>query len=167
VQQYEQIYRLYFRDIYLYLCSLTRDEALAEELTAEVFARAIASLHKFRGECDLRVWLCQIAKNCWLTHCRHRGREAELPAQEPADDTCTIEQTLENRDVALRLHQYLHTMPEPYKEVFTLRVFCELPFAQIAALFGKTESWARVTYHRARRKLQQWSEEQEDGQGEL
>ena len=46
-------------------------------------------------------------------------------------------------------------MEEPYKEVFQLRVFGELSFADIGKIFHKTESWARVTYHRARLKLQE------------
>ena len=47
----------------------------------------------------------------------------------------------------------LHQLPEPYKEVFSLRVFGELPFAQIGELFGKTDSWARVIFYRAKTKL--------------
>jgi RNA polymerase sigma-70 factor (ECF subfamily) len=53
-------------------------------------------------------------------------------------------------------------MDEPYKEVFSLRVFGELPFAQIAELFGKTESWARVTYHRAKSKIAAIIKEEND-----
>ena len=64
-----------------------------------------------------------------------------------------MEETLADRDTARQLHRLLHDLPEPYKEVFSLRIFGELPFAQIGELFGKTESWARVTYFRARQKL--------------
>ena len=53
----------------------------------------------------------------------------------------------------MTIHAHLHELSEPYKEVFTLRVFGELEYSQIAQLFGKTESWARVTYHRAKMKL--------------
>lgn len=60
-----------------------------------------------------------------------------------------------DRDAAKRLHRLLHDLPEPYKEVFSLRTFGELPFAQIGELFDKTESWARVTYFRARQKLKE------------
>ena len=156
----DELYRLYFRDVYLYLRSLTGSEHLAEELTAEALARALRGLDAFRGQCDVRVWLCQIAKNCWRNHCRSQGREVPTAPQAWPDAGCTIKQGLEDADLAARIHAYLHTMAEPYKEVFTLRVFCELPFAQIAALFGKTESWARVTYHRARLKIATWMEEQ-------
>ncbi|MCI8506976.1 MAG: hypothetical protein HFJ06_00220 [Lachnospiraceae bacterium] len=49
----------------------------------------------------------------------------------------------------MQVYKVLHEMKEPYKEVFSLRVFGQLSFAKIAGIFGKTESWARVTYHRA------------------
>lgn len=58
-----------------------------------------------------------------------------------------------DEESALLVHQFLHQMREPYKEVFTLRVFGELPFEKIAALFGKTPNWARVTFYRAKKRL--------------
>ena len=66
-----------------------------------------------------------------------------------------MEETLADRDTARQLHRLLQDIPEPYKEVFSLRIFGELSFAQIGELFGKTESWARVTYFRARQKLKE------------
>ena len=60
-----------------------------------------------------------------------------------------------NSETSFAVHRFLHNMEEPYKEVFQLRVFGELSFDEIAKLFGKTDSWARVTYHRARIKIQE------------
>lgn len=62
---------------------------------------------------------------------------------------------LEQREGALSLYQKLHALPEPYREVFWLRVYGELTFAEIAALHHKTESWARVTFYRARMKMKE------------
>ena len=166
MREYEQVYRRYFKDIYLYLYSLTRDTHLAEELTAETFARAVSGIKAFRGECDVRVWLCQIAKNCFYAHAKKQKRHIPLEDAPPVPAASpSPADPIEDRDTARRLHILLHTLPEPYKEVFTLRVFCELPFGQIAALFGKTESWARVTYHRARQKLLNALTEQEEEHG--
>ena len=58
-----------------------------------------------------------------------------------------------DKETAFAIHKVLHTLNEPYKEVFSLRTFGELSFKQIAELFGKTETWARVTYHRARLRI--------------
>lgn len=57
--------------------------------------------------------------------------------------------------------QLLHGLPEPYREVFMWRVFGELSFREIGDLYGKTDNWACVTYHRARKRIQQGLEEME------
>ena len=159
MDEFEAIYARCFSSVYRYARRLTRDEALAEELTAETFFRALKNLSRYdESKSDIRIWLCQIAKNTWISQCRRRGRE--LPLEEAPDtQVFSIERALEDKEAARRLHSLLHKMDEPYKEVFALRVFGELPYAEIAALFGKTESWARVTYHRAKNKLMQEMED--------
>ncbi|MCR5181485.1 MAG: sigma-70 region 4 domain-containing protein, partial [Clostridia bacterium] len=61
----------------------------------------------------------------------------------------------------VRLHRVLHSLEEPYKEVFSLRSFGELSFRDIGSIFGKTENWARVTYHRARKKLMEGMDDED------
>ena len=154
MDDFEHIYRAYFRDVELYLLALCRDEHLAAELCSQVFFAALEQYPKFRGECHVRTWLCAIGRNQYLSHLRKTGRELPLE-EELIDDRVSVEERLADRQEAMRIHKVLHSLPEPYKEVFSLRTFGELPFRQIAALFGKTESWARVTYHRARLKIKE------------
>lgn len=112
------------------------------------------SIDTFRGECKLSVWLCQIAKNTLYTEMKRKKRQIDIPLDViPADDD--MEQKLFNQETAFRLHQLLHLLEEPYKEVFWMRTFGELSFKEIGLLWGKTESWARVTYHRARMKIKE------------
>ena len=149
---FEAVYRQYFADVYKYALALSRDEQTAEEVTQETFFKALTAIDSFRGDCQLRVWLCQIARNQYLTLCRERKKFTDA---EPEPGDSGIEEGFADREDARRLHILLHALPEPYKEVFSLRTFGELPFSQIGGLFGKTESWARVTYFRARRKLEE------------
>ena len=100
----EQLYRLYFQDVYLYLRSLCGSEQLAEELTAETFSQALAGLHRFRGDCDVRVWLCQIAKYQYYTHCRKQKRQPQPLPEHLPDSRCSLEQALEDKDAAARIH---------------------------------------------------------------
>ena len=151
--EFEEVYRLYFRDVYRYCLGLTRDEALAEEITQETFFKALKSLDKFDGKCRIYVWLCQIAKHTYFTHHERQKQRGELPEDLPASES--LEEKLMTKEAAFEIHRILHTLEEPYKEVFSLRTFGELPFRQISELFGKTESWARVTYHRARLKIKE------------
>lgn len=73
-----------------------------------------------------------------------------LPDQE---DKIDIEKIICSTEESIEIHEILHNLEEPYKEVFTLRVFGELSFKQIASIFGKSDNWACVTYHRARNKM--------------
>lgn len=162
--EFEQIYRIYFKDVFLYIRRLTKNENIAEEITSEAFFKAMQHLSSFRGDCDIRVWLCQIAKNCYLSYLKKQQHLVDLEetdtSTEPAapDD---VEAEIINQNDAMRIHRFLHELPEPYKEVFMLRVLGELSFKQIGAIFQKTENWACVTYHRAKAKI---TEKMEDRQ---
>ena len=63
------------------------------------------------------------------------------------------EAQLLQQDGMLGIYRAIHTLPEPYREVFLLRATAELRFSEIGAIFGKSENWARVSYYRARQKL--------------
>ena len=149
---FQEVYDLYFTDVYKYVLSLCRNGQVAEEITQETFFKALKSIDSFQGQCRLYVWLCQIAKNTyfsWSGREKRTRQEQEFPAE---DD---LEERLQDQETAFAIHRILHSLEEPYKEVFSLRVFGELSFRQIGQLFGKTESWARVTYHRAKLKIKE------------
>ena len=149
---FQRVYDLYFKDVYKYALSLSHDPQAAEEVTQETFFKALKSIDSFRGQCRLYVWLCQIAKNTYYTYA---GKQAKAAAEQELASGETMEEKLLTKETAFEIHKLLHNLPEPYKEVFSLRVFGELSFSQIGELFGKTESWARVTYHRARLKIKE------------
>lgn len=149
---FQQVYDLYFKDVYKYALSLSRDPHVAEEVTQETFFKALKSIDTFQGQCRLYVWLCQIAKNTYFTYA---GKQAKEGAEQEISSGDSMEEKLLRKETAFEIHKLLHNLPEPYKEVFSLRVFGELSFSQIGELFGKTESWARVTYHRARLKIKE------------
>lgn len=151
--EFEKIYRTYFDDVYRYIRGLSGDEAIAEEITSEAFFKAMRSIGGFRGDCDIRVWLCQIAKNCYYAHLkksRHTESIDDVELPDPALDGSMTEEQCIQRDEAARIRMVLHTVPEPYKEVFMWRVFAELSFREIGRIFGKSENWACVTCHRAK-----------------
>ena len=130
------------------------DEELAEELAQDTFFKAMKSYENFRGDCKITTWLCQIAKHSFFLYEKHRKRNIDLNSVEnEIVDTNSIEILLGQREQAFGIHKLLHNLPEPYKEVFSLRVLGELSYQDIAKLFGKTESWARVTFHRAKLKI--------------
>ena len=157
----EKLYEAFYMKVFSYVMTLAKDRNDAEEITQETFFRAISTDKGFRGDSDSYTWLCAIAKNIFIdSKRRYANQEDEVP-EELADENKGIEEKLSDRETSLRIHTILHQLEEPYKEVFQLRVFGELSFAEIGSIFGKTETWARVTYHRARLKIKERMDENE------
>ena len=154
----EELYRTYFNIVYRYIRSISQDGSLAEEVTQETFFKALEKIDQFRGDCDVRVWLCQIAKNTLYDHLKKQKKQLlgdeKLEKIESAGGEL-LEEKLAQRSQAMEIHKVLHRLSEPYKEVFSLRTFGELNFREIGMLFGKSENWARVTYYRARVKIRE------------
>lgn len=156
MEEIEEVYRKYFSHVYRYMLRLSGQEQIAEDITAETFLRAMKGIRHFRGECDVRVWLCQIAKNLYFTSIRQKDRIAatdhqflqNLSGASPDPEYAAIQ--YEN---VSKIKKILQTTEEPYRGVFYERVFEELSFAQIGQRYGKTANWACVTYHRARAKI--------------
>ncbi len=157
--EFADIYETYFADVELYLRAICRDEALAEELTEQVFFRALKALPTFRGDCDIRTWLCAMARNAFVSHQRKEKPSQSIEELQIPDSRKTVEEWIVDQEQAMAIHRILHDLPEPYKEVFSLRIFGQLSFGDIGSLFGRTANWACVTYHRARQKIQSEMEE--------
>ncbi len=153
--QSEKLYETYYMRVFSYAMTLSGDRSQAEEITQETFFRAFSKQSEFRGESDEVTWLCAIAKNFFLDEKRRRNRTEPIPEEDMPDTGKSMEQKALDRDTSFRIHLALHALEEPYREVFELRVFGELSFREIGTIFGKTENWSRVTYHRARLRLQE------------
>lgn len=146
----EKLYEAFYMKVFSYVMTLTSDREDAKEITQETFFRAISTEHSFRGESDSYTWLCAIAKNLFIDEKRRNSRFEQVELDKQEDTGKSFEKSLMDSDTSIRVHRVLHEMEEPYKEVFQLRIFGELSFKEIGSIFGKTETWARVTYHRAR-----------------
>ena len=156
MNEIEEIYVQHFQNVYRYVFSLCRNEAMAEDVTSETFLKAIKAIDKFKGDCSVKTWLCQIAKNTYFSLLKKtKGETFPDPETEGEGEVPDFTEKLLDRASALEIHRCLRGLEEPYKEVFSLRTFGELSFAEIAELFGKTENWARVTYHRSKLKLKE------------
>ena len=160
---FEAIYQQYGKTIYFFLLSLSHNETLAEELTQETMFRAVMNISSFREESKLSVWLCQIAKNLYLEWLKKEKRIVQFDESVlRADDSRDIALELADKDMAKRILKYLHALDEPYKEVFMLHALGDIPLTQISNLFGTSDSWARVTYYRAKSMITTKLEEEKN-----
>ena len=168
MSSFEEIFSRYFSRVYKFALKLTRSTEQAEDITQQTFYRALEKIDSFEGRSDVGTWLCSIAKNEYFDRCRRKKETAAEPGSRVFDgrvDDVAIGVQL--RSQQMQIHRHLHELDEPYREVFMLRVFGELKYAQIASLFGRTESWARVTYYRAKLDIQKRIEEEEHGKDQM
>lgn len=150
---FEMVFRENNQFVFRFLMKLCGDVSLAEELTQETFFRAYMNLSALRNEEKVAVWLCQIAKNTYFSWFNEQKRKQPISQLTPTDNTPDIAELFEEKELAGRAFSVLHALEEPYKEVFMLSVFGGLSLKDISAMFGKSESWARVTYYRAKQKI--------------
>lgn len=164
MSSFEEMFTEYFSRVYRFALSLTRSTALAEDITQQTFFKALQKIDTFQGRSDAGTWLCSIAKNEYFNRCR-RNREQSFPPDSAvfAGEMADADACVQSNAQRMQIHRHLHELQEPYREVFMLRVFGELKYAQIASLFGKTESWARVTYYRAKMEIQNRMKEEDHG----
>jgi len=152
-ENFEELYKENYNIVYGFLFSLCKNPELSEELTAETFYKALKNYKAFKGKSKISTWLCSIARNEYYTYYKKHSRLKSLEETDSLPDPDTIEEMVQDKTLALKIHSLLHEMDDPYKEVFILRVFAELSFKEIGIIMKKTEAWARVTYYRAKIKL--------------
>ena len=159
MQDIEKIYEEYFETIKKYLFCLTHNNDIAEELTQETFYRAVQNINKFKGECKISVWLCQIAKNAWINELKKNKKikfisEDELYIEFHED----MEDKIISKENKIKLYKRLQNLDEKTREVIYLRIKGELSFKEIASILNKTENWARTIYFRGKQKLKEVDE---------
>lgn len=152
-KEFDEIYRLYADDIYRFLLKLTQNEAISQDILQETMLKAIISADKFKENCSIKTWLCTIAKNEYYNYLKRSDNKNLALNEDLQSHENTLDNYFSDRMQALELHSVLHNLEEPYKEIFTLRVFAELKFNEIGKIFGKSENWARVTFFRAKEKI--------------
>ena len=154
---FNEIYEEHARKLYKFLFSLSGNEVLAEELVQETFFQAYKTFDKFEGRCSIYTWLCQIGKNAWLKEVKRNKRYSEVEISDLCipDQSSFLEEQIVRKDEFVRARKALLNLEEPYRNVFILHAISEVKLREIASLYGKTESWARVTYYRARMQIVQ------------
>ena len=154
---FQNIYEEYAQPVYRFLLSLTGNDDLAEELLSETFYQAFRHIDKFEGRCNLYTWLCQIGKNAWIKECRRNKRYSEIRLDDLVipDDQPGLEEAVINREMYRKVLKALQNLKDPYRDVFILHDIGEVKLKEIAFIYEKTESWARVTYFRAKQLIAQ------------
>ena len=143
----------YYQTVYGYLVTITgRDYDFAEELTQETFYRAIKNANKFRGDCKMSTWLCQIAKYTFYQYLEKKNRKKEVSMDTVIETAAKqqLEKEYISNEQKLEIYKKIQKLESPTKDVLMLRLSGELSFREIGEILGKTENWARVTFYRGK-----------------
>lgn len=159
----DALYQEYAKLLYHFIYLKCHDRALAEDIVQSTFLKAILQIDSFQGKSKISTWLCEIARNEYLNYCRKHERQqscdeyvqksGERPLKQEGFFRDAVLESMIVKEQADMIKRVVHTLKEPYKEVFLLRVYGECSFGEIAELFQKSDTWARVTYYRAKTKI--------------
>jgi len=143
-QLFEAVYREHAVPVYRYLLRIGCPPQDAEDVLQETFVKALLHIDSFRGECAISVWLCQIAKNTWYKELKKQKRERPDSSVEHRQEATAVTEWLE----------LIERLEEPQQTVFLKRALGGWSYAELAEAYGRSESWARVTFHRAKLRIQ-------------
>ena len=161
MQNIEEIYKKYANDIYKYLLCLTNNKDIAEDLTQETFLIAVKEIHKFKGNCKLPVWLCQIAKHLYYKQIKKKEKNKTISIEElpeEIEEFRTTEDIICKKETKLNFFKDLQKLDEDSKEIIYLRLMGNLDFTEIGEILGKNSNWARVKFFRAKQKIMEVSQ---------
>lgn len=159
---FEALYEACFHRLYRFALALTHGhQAEAEDIVQETFFRALQHADELPEGANVIAWLYRVARNVYISRLRKHQRNAGDALLDAVPSGEDIEHQLVNHDQSLRILTALHSLNEPYKEIFTLRTLGDLSYREIASIFGKGESWARVMYYRARMMLIEKTQKEE------
>ncbi len=158
MQDMDTIYKKYGEIVYKYVFCLTGNEDTTEEIVQETFLVAVKDINKFRGECKISTWLCQISKYIWYKKLKKEKIKKEIPL-DILKKTLSIEESIEenfwNKEKKIELFKKLQNFDEDTKNVMYLRIFGNFEYNEIAEIMNKTSNWARVVFFRGKQKLKE------------
>ena len=155
MSEFEELYHLYYKDVYYYVLKLTDyQDHIAEEVTQESFYQAYIYLKKFRGECSVKSWLCQIAKNTYYKYLRTHAKETCLD-EELHQEGEDIGARLEKEQMISHIRKVIADLDERSRKVVEYRLFEEKSYKEIGELTKIREATAKVLFSRAKLKIRE------------
>lgn len=153
MESIKELYDNYARLVYNYMFSITKSKEISEEIMQETFIVAINQINKFRGDCKISVWLCQIAKNILYKE-THKKRIKTISIEEiEVFDNNNLEETVIENEQKRKLYKTIDKLDITTKEIMYLRLEGNMSFKEIAKILNKTENWVRVTFFRGKKKI--------------
>jgi len=152
---FTQLYNQNFDRIHRYIYIKVRDRAEAEDLTQDVFIRALESINTYRWrDLPFAAWLFKIAHNRVIDHVRKQSKEKRAPLEEAYARSVEDPIQMTERDYEVyQLKEALEQLPEAQRDVATLRFIGQLSIAEVAHTLGKSEGTVKALQFNATASL--------------
>lgn len=156
MESFVLLYDAYAEKIFRFVYFRTMHKQHAEDVTSQVFMRAMDKLHLFAPDKGtFQAWLYQIARNLVIDVHRKTKPTENLDAHFNLADSTDLETETENKLTSEKLQKLIATLPEESQELITMRLWDELSYAEIASVTGKTEGSLKMQFSRIISKLQE------------
>ena len=180
MQDITEIYNKYGKMLYKYIFCLTGNKDISEEIVQETFLVAVKDINKFKGNCKISTWLCQISKYIWYKKLKKENLKKEIPLDIVenslfADES--IEEMICAKENKMQFFKKLQTFLF-FNTKFTGQNWHKFPwrrsarrahtvcranrqkggnfeYSEIAEIMNKTSNWARVVFFRGKQKLKE------------
>lgn len=163
MDRFTEVYKMYYHKVRRFLFSLAGNAEQADELTQEVFYRAFLHIGQYTEQGNMYAWLCTIGKNVWLNECRKQTRYILTEEfSDIRDLSKEPEGMLLKKERQKILRKAIWELSEDYRDVIILHIYGGIPLREISTIKGKSESWGKVTFYRAKQILAQKLEELDD-----
>ena len=159
MQNIEEIYKKYAKIVYKYVFCITGNKDITEEIVQETFLVAVKDITKFRCDCKISTWLCQIAKYKWYERLKNHKKVLPLEDLEKSQSLENIlEEDFLQKENRKELFKKMQKLDEQTRNVMYLRILGDFNYDEIADIMGKTSNWARVTFFRGKQKVKEEDE---------
>ena len=158
MQNIEEIYKKYAKIVYKYVFCITGNKDITEEIVQETFLVAVKDINKFRGDCKISTWLCQISKYIWYKRLKKEKRLNEVPLDDlknAIEFEETLDEKLYKKEMNFKILKQVQKLDKDTKDVMYLRQLGNLKFKEIAQIMGKSVDWAKVTFFRGKKKIKE------------
>lgn len=158
-EAFRLIFERYARPVMSFIYDMVGQRELAEELAQETFVRAHRNLNGLRDETKLSTWLFGIAKNVARESIRARYRDEQKVAIEEdgvlqlSDEKPNPDNVLLNKELNTVIREALGRLDDDKRVVFSLRVFHQYSYEEIADVTGFSLAKLKTDLHRARAEM--------------
>ena len=154
-----ELYDKYREEILLYVYSLCHSIEAAEDITQEVFVKAILTLSDHHE--NFRAWLYTVARNLTYNHSRKNVNKAKAVEELKRGPTAEpdISEKVVMKEQYRELYEAIGKLQDNYREILIMQYFSNMQLKEVAVVLGISYGNARILAHRARSKLKEIMEE--------